>query len=387
MIDGATAAYEVLKWPELKELIEEMIARFMDMDLEALNIQTHATLSATRGMLRFYEVTGEKKYLDMAIRRFSLYKEKAWTEAYGNFNWFGAPRWTEPCGIIDSYMVAITLWKLTGDTGYLNDAQLIYYNAFLHGSRINGSFGTDRCLGAIETEDNLFLSPINYETYWCCTMRGGEGYARAIEYCFFTEGDVVHVPTYHSCEALLELNSGVLRLEETTHYPFCGDICFKVLESPGSPVTIRFFVPDFSGNTSLKLNGKEVSVEVKEGFVSITKKFNTGDVLELALDLSVRVVETSHGNCVRGYHKFFYGPMLLGLKSATETNSLDGNRFENYAESRYKSAGEVKIPKDAKVEYTGSNEFKVSGTDFVLTGICDVRDMTCENTMRQVLFL
>jgi len=386
MIDGATAAYEILKWQELKEIIEEMIERFMEMDLEALNIQTHATLSATRGILRFYEITGDKKYLEMAKQRFSLYKASAWTEAYGNFNWFGAPRWTEPCGIIDSYIAAVTLWRLTGDSGYLNDAQLIYYNAFLHGSRVNGSFGTDRCLGAVETDDNLFLSPINYETYWCCTMRGGEGYAKAIEFCFFTEDDAVYVPTYNSCEAILGLNSGTVRFEEITHYPACGIIKFKILEAPGSTISFRLFVPEFSNKTSLKLNGKPVDTKITDCFVSITEVFKPGDELELELDLSVRVAETSNGNCIRGYHKFFSGPMLLGLKSATETNSLDGNRFENYAESRYKSAGEVSIPKDAKIEYIGNNEYKVSGTDFVLSGISDVRDLTCEDTMRQILF-
>jgi DUF1680 family protein len=283
-------------------------------------------------------------------------------------------------------MVSITLWRLTGDAGYLNDAQLIYYNAFSHGSRVNGSFGTDRCLGALETEDNLFLAPINYETYWCCTMRGGEGYSRAIEYCFFTEEDIIAVPTYHSSEVALELKSGLVRLEETTHYPFDGDVGFKILEAPASPVTLRLFVPEFSGSTSLELNGKAVPAEVRDGFISITEVFKSGDQLKLGLDLSVRVVDTSHGNCLRGYHKFFYGPMLLGLKSDAEINSLDGNRFENYAESRYKSVSEVSIPKDAEIEYTGNNEFKVNGTDIVLTGICSVRDLTCEDTMRQVLF-
>jgi len=386
MIDGATAAYEILLWQELKDIIEEMITRFMEMDLEALNIQTHATLSATRGILRFYEITGDIKYLEFAKQRFSLYKEKAWTEAYGNFNWFGAPRWTEPCGIIDSYIAAITLWRFTGDAGYLNDAQLIYYNAFLHGSRVNGSFGTDRCLGAIETDDNLFLSPINYETYWCCTMRGGEGYAKAIEFNFFTEDDTVFVPTYNSCEVLLALQSGSIHFEEMTRYPTDGKVRLKILQAPDSSVTFSFYVPDFSGSTSLKLNGKPAVTNIENGLINIKETFKPGDELELDLDLSIRVEETSNGNCIRGYHKFLYGPMLLGLKSATETNSLDGNRFENYAESRYRSAGEVSIPIDAEITISGNNEFKVSGTDIVLSGICDVRDLTCENTMRQILF-
>ena len=87
-----------------------------------------------------------------------MYTSEAWTEAYGNYNWFGAPRWTEPCAIIDSFIVTTTLWKLTRDVQYLEDAHHIYFNALCHGNRINGSFGSDICTGAVEADDNLFIS-------------------------------------------------------------------------------------------------------------------------------------------------------------------------------------------------------------------------------------
>jgi hypothetical protein len=78
--------------------------------------------------------------------------------------------------------------------------------------------------------------------------------------------------------------------------------------------------------------------------------------------------------------------MLLGVKVQTQVDSLDGNRFENYAEGKYKSAGRVFIPKDAVIERKGDWEFTVRGTDTVLSTLCSMRDMTCEDTMRQVLF-
>lgn len=386
MLDGATAAYGLLRWPELREVIEEMISRFMEMDLEALQIQTHATLSATRGILRFYEQTGEKRFLDMAVRRYGLYRKKAWTEAYGNYNWFGAPRWTEPCAIIDSFMVAVQLWKHTGDVSYLNDAHLIYYNALSHGNRINGSFGTDRCCGARASEAPLFLSPVNYETYWCCSMRGGEGFSRAIAYNFFLDGDAAFVPFYNSCTARLSFPGGKLTVRESTHYPFDGLVRFTVAESSCGPVSIRLFVPAWSGTVSLAVNGERLAQKPESGFLSVNREFRTGDVLELNLDLGLRSEEAGFENSVSGYHKFFYGPMLLGRKAEPETDSLDGNRFENYAESRYKSSDVVPIPKNARLKRLGEHEFRVCGSDIVLSSLCSVRDMTREDTIRQMLF-
>lgn len=387
MIDGATAAYEVLQWPELRLLIEEMITRFMEMDLEALHIQTHATLSAVRGILRFYEITGQKKYLNMAIQRYMLYRKAAWTEAYGNFNWFGAPRWTEPCAIIDSFMAAVMLWAHTGTAAYLNDAHLIYYNALSHGNRINGSFGTDRCCGAREAEENLFLSPVNYETYWCCSMRGGEGFASAAIYNFFTDKNAVYIPFYNSCTARIPLQGGRLTVKERTKYPFDGRINFTIAEADfAEPVTVHLFVPQWSRNASITLNGQTLSGRTENGFLTVTGIFRSGDVLELDLPLEIYAEEANFENSIRGYHKFLYGPMLLGRKTEVETDSLEGNRFENYAESRYKSSDIISLPRDAQFERQGEYEFRVKGSSIVLSALCSVRDMTGEDTMRQILF-
>jgi len=390
MIDGATAAYELLREPtraELAELIEEMIDRYMEMDLEALNIQTHATLSAARGILRFYRITGEEKYLDMALSRYKLYRTAAWTECYGNFNWFGAPRWTESCAIIDSFIVAVTLWRYTGDLSFLNDSHLIYYNALSHGNRVNGSFGTDRCCGALETEDNLFLAPVNYETYWCCTMRGGEGFARAIAYCCFTEGNTVTLPFFHSFEAALLLDAGQITFEMISKYPF-RDVVEIVIKNADlkAPCRFAFFVPEWAGNAVLSLNGQKLHAVPENGFIAIERLFRPGDKVAINLDMRVRCEETRFDNCVQGYHKFFYGPMLLGHDAEVEINSTDGNRFENYAESRYRSAGIISIPAGADFTRINDDVFQVSGTDIKLTSLCSVRNMTRENTMRQILF-
>ena len=389
MLDGATAAYEMLGWPELKELCEEIITRYMEMDFVTLHIQTHATLSGIRGIIRFYEITKEHKYLEMAIKMFSLYKTEAWSEAYGNYNWFGAPRWTEPCAIIDSFMVATLLWKHTENPVYLEDAHRIYFNALSHGSRINGSFGTDRCAGAKETEDNLFLAPINYETYWCCTMRGGEGFSRAIEYSFFTEKNTAFVPFYNNCTATLKFDDGHIKLEEFAKYPYDGNITFEILEvTSAKQKKIALFAPAWTKRAAIKvyLNKKEMKAVYKDGFLIIEAQFKAGDKIGFDLGLSLRIEDASFKNSVKGYHKFFYGPMLLGYKAKSEVNSLEGNRFENYAESRYKSAGEISLAKDTQFERIDRSEFKVKGSDVTLTCLCEVKDLTKEESIRQVLF-
>ncbi|MGD0750177.1 MAG: hypothetical protein ABSA23_02090 [Anaerolineales bacterium] len=389
LIDGVTQAYEVFKTQELKEFADEIIDRFMQLDFLGLHIQTHATLSGIRGMLRMYDLTRSNKYLDNALKVFNFYKKEAWTEAYGNYNWFGAPRWTESCGIIDSFIVATCLWKYTKDPVYLEDAHHIYFNALSHGNRINGSFGTDRCCGAVDTEDNQFLHPINYETYWCCTMRGGEGFARAIEYSFFIDKDTVYIPYFHNCLANIKFSDGEIKLEEKTDYPYFGNVSFEVMEANAARAkTIKIFAPSWTQKEKIavKLNGKNMKTLYEKDFLVIEAAFKTGDKIEFDLGLTSNIEDTAFKNSIKGFHKYTFGPLVLGVKSKVEINTLEGNKFENYAESKYKSSQIIAIKNNAELERLNRNEFKVKGTDIILTCLCDVKDMTQEDTLRQVLF-
>jgi uncharacterized protein len=174
-MDGVIQAYSLFPSAALKSLVEEMIARFLQMDLEAISAQTHASLTALRGLIRYYNSTKQPYLLQEVQKRYQLYRTAAMTADYENFNWFGRPQWTEPCAIIDSYMLAVQLWNLTGNALYLEDAHHIYYNAIANTQRSNGGFGLSNCPGPKENVLKVADKASGNEAYWCCTMRGGEG--------------------------------------------------------------------------------------------------------------------------------------------------------------------------------------------------------------------
>ena len=73
-----------------------MAEEYSAIDFTGISMQTHATLSALRGILCFYESVRDEKLLDIAKRIFSLYMDEGMTRNYANCNWFGRPFWTEP---------------------------------------------------------------------------------------------------------------------------------------------------------------------------------------------------------------------------------------------------------------------------------------------------
>ncbi|MHC1696194.1 MAG: beta-L-arabinofuranosidase domain-containing protein [Eubacteriales bacterium] len=171
-IDGLSHYYEITKDERVLELLDEMIDVFAAIDKEALQAQTHCSLTAARGMLRLYKLTGRASYLEKATAVFDLYTGKGMSLTYQNLNWWGRPdTWTEPCAVVDSLMVALELYKITGDERSRTLAARIFHNGFSTIQRYNGGAGTDTVVYG--TQD--ILRADMYEAFFCCTMRLAEG--------------------------------------------------------------------------------------------------------------------------------------------------------------------------------------------------------------------
>ena len=394
-LDGATAAYELLRDERLVPLIENMIASYTTLPREKLHVQTHATLSGIRGVLRYYRLTGEQTLLNLAVQIFDLYTAKAWTEHYANYNWFGLPRWTEPCAVIDSFLVSQELWEATGKESYLRDAHHILYNAIAHAERANGTFGTDQCVGAKikqrkevsdgtpwEESDDAILHAraLTYEVFWCCNMRGGDGLSRAAMYAFYTDGNTVALPHYHNGKVELDLADGVLKLHETTNYPFNGTVALQVVDcTTSSDVTLKFFAPEaWTSGAAAKvfLNGTELTARFEAGFVAVTTPLKAGDKLVLHSELQLHTSDgTGCINNSQDHFSFRHGPMMLGVQSRLK--------------SEEQLPDEIVIPRDATCTPIGPGRYKTTtrdGQKTVLQPMWGKENLTEPLDVFQVLF-
>ncbi|MCD9021682.1 beta-L-arabinofuranosidase domain-containing protein [Cohnella silvisoli] len=341
MLDGATHAYQLLKWPELGALLDEMIGKFRTIDLTGLSFQTHATLSALRGILRHYETTGDDGLLDLARDVFALYNREGITENYANYNWFGRPEWTEPCAVVDSFIVAVELWKHTGEASYLEIAHGILYNGLGYGQRPNGGFGCDCCSGA--HDDLLHPKEGLFEAYWCCTMRGGDGLSRAIEYGYFADAErnTVTVPFLRESEAEIRLASGRLTLKQTTAYPIEGSIRLEVADSDiEKTVMVRIFVPSWVARTDLvfRVDGSEIAATIADGFVEWTGTPCVGLTLELRFPIGLRLGNQLNIHSLADRSSLFHGALMLGTEDAgagLQLDSLDPLNLEHVAGASY----------------------------------------------------
>ena len=260
-----------------------MITRFFEMDVVAIKAQTHATLTGLRAVLRYYAITGDKELLKKVVERYQLYRDLAITENYENYNWFERPEWTEPCAIIDSYLLSVQLWQYTQNQDYVEDAQHIYYNAICHTQRSNGGFGCDNCPGPIDN----FIKVNADEAYWCCTMRGGQGLARAIQYNYFQNADTIIVTTFNTSKATFKINGKNFAIEQETQYPFANKVNFRIDNLKRIiKFTLKLFVPGWIKNVIIYKNGNRCDFTNRNGFVIYTSSFKTGDNIEFSFDMN-----------------------------------------------------------------------------------------------------
>jgi len=316
ILDGMTRAYALAATPEFRATIETAIDRYRKLDLVGINAQTHAMLSATTGILRWYEMHHRTEDLAFAETLYRQYRNLAMTETYENYNWFNRPKWTEACAVSDSFILTVNLWRLTGLASYLEDAHLILFNALLPGQLRNGGFGTGPCVGPAT---GVCRTKTHSEAPFCCTMRGGEALARAIQYSYFLDQDKVILPFYADSVVTLRFAEGTCKVRQETGYPHKGQVRLKVIDSQvNKEKKWRFFVPPWAVRNSFEIivNGKKTEPRLANSFAEITVRPVTGTVMEVTFQQERGPRPALHPDQVPGACRYFSGPLLLG--SVTE---------------------------------------------------------------------
>jgi len=172
LLDGFVDVYSVLKTDDLRHAICNIIKIFENIDYLALRCQTHATLTCSRAILRFYQMVNDKHYLDLVISIFENYQKYGMTLEYENMNWFyRTDSWTEPCCVIDSFILSHDLYLITKENKYLELFNRIATNGIRISQRYNGGAGCSTILH----EKNSVLKCSIFEAWFCCSMRLGEG--------------------------------------------------------------------------------------------------------------------------------------------------------------------------------------------------------------------
>ena len=260
---GLVHAAEVFELPAEK-LLEQFVSLAGKVDFVQNKYQTHASLTLCRALLRYSRVFNRPEAGKLAEKIFGLYCDNGMTLNGANYNWFCRPEWTEPCAVVDGFMVAMELFRRSGKSDYLALAHKIWFSAIERAQRPNGGFGGDNCLRPEEPE--LYMK--FYEAVNCCNMRAAEGFYTAVMQGIYWQDNVLHIAL--PIPGTFEFADGLVVKVETT-YPY-GDIWNAEIIAHGSkiPEKICCFM---SGCSWMEKSGERAEFELEKHFLSDQKSF------------------------------------------------------------------------------------------------------------------
>jgi len=230
--------------------------------------------------------------------------------ARGSFESFGEPyelpnetAYAEACAAIGQDMWNHRLFLASGDGRYLDVMERILYNGILSGVSEEGDtfFYTNPLQSSGDYERKAY-----YEVA-CCPANLARLIGQLPGFVYAQQDDVVCVNLFVGSEADVELADVRVHLVQETRYPWDGAVRLAVEPSEGSEFELRVRIPGWarerpvpsdlyqylapaSESPVLRVNGDVVPLQLDSGFAVVSRTWNQGDVVELALPMPPRRV-------------------------------------------------------------------------------------------------
>lgn len=160
-----------------------------------------------------------------------------------------------------------------------------------------------------------------YEDFSCCVCSGMDSYTRHSEYIYFHNRKDIIVNLFIPSELKWEEHGITLRQE--TKFPYENTTLLKLLCKKESEFSLHIRNPYWlSKPATIKVNGVVEDISASDGYFKITRKWKTGDDVEITLPMGMRVESMPDD---KNMIAFFSGPILLaggfGREAADELTS------------------------------------------------------------------
>lgn len=218
----------------------------------------------------------------------------------------------ETCAAVGNVFFNHRMFLLEREGKYMDVAEVALLNNVLAGVNLAGN--RFFYLNPLEADG---IKPFNHglrgRSPWfgtaCCPSNLARLIPQVPSLMYATTPDEIYCSFYAGSSTTLSLESGKVQLKQTTAYPFGEQVNWVVTpDENGQKFTMKFRIPTWTGNQfvpgelyhyidarpsqwTISVNGKKIEAEVNKGFVSISRAWKKGDVVELYLPMPLRYSE------------------------------------------------------------------------------------------------
>jgi len=283
-------------------------------ELKGLHANTH--IPQVIAAARYYELTGERRYRDIAEYFWNevvdersyctggTSNDESWNTDPGKLSTELGPSTTECCCAYNLMKLTRHLFGWTPNARYMD-----YYERTLFNHR----------LGTIHPQDGgmmyyLPLAPGYFKTFgkpfdsfWCCTGTGSEEYAKLTDTIYFHDDESVYVNLY--VDSQLEWPEKELGVRQETRFPEEQGTTLTVACKHPVELSIRLRIPYWVQNGSVKINGARLPAFASSGsYLTLTRAWKSGDTIELSLPMALHIDSLPDEETMQAV---MYGPLVL----------------------------------------------------------------------------
>lgn len=232
-------------------------------------------------------------------------------EAFGNdYELPNLTAYNETCAAIGNVYWNYRMFLLHGDSKYIDVLERTLYNGMIAGVSLNGdSFFYPNCL----TSDGNYkfnqgaLTRKEWFDCSCCPSNIIRFLPSVSDYIYAQNSDTVYVNLFIANETKIQVGENEFKIIQSNIYPWDGKINFKIETEQEINFTLKIRIPGWTKNFpipsnlysyidktenkySIKLNNEIIDYNFQKGYLTLDRKWKSGDLVELNLPMEIKKV-------------------------------------------------------------------------------------------------
>ncbi len=206
--------------------------------------------------------------------------------------------YTETCASIGLVFWARRMLQLEARSDYADVMERALYNGTISGMDLDGK--RFFYVNPLEVwpqsceirNDKKHVKPERQKWFSCacCPPNLARLISSIGHYIYSADEHQAFVHLYIGNESELTIGNTLVKLKQTTNYPWNGDITLDVLLETASEFTLALRVPGWCSQATLTINDEPISIEKlsKQGYVYLTRKWKDGDRIKWHFTMEVQ---------------------------------------------------------------------------------------------------
>ena len=223
--------------------------------------------------------------------------------------------YNETCAAISMVYLFERMFLLHGDAKYIDCLERTLYNGVISGMSVDG--GKFFYPNPLSSDGHYRFNADNTMTRqpWfgcaCCPSNLCRFIPSMPGYIYGVRDNNLYVNLFAANTATIAVGGKKVTLEQSTQYPWEGDIAIKVLQNKAKAFNMMVRIPGWAQNEvvpsdlysfsddilsgyEVTVNGQPVKGELQNGYLVINRNWKKGDVVRVHLDMPVRTVVANH---------------------------------------------------------------------------------------------